>query len=32
MHAVSQQAQSQFAIFEAIGRYFLGLGPHPRLF
>jgi alkylation response protein AidB-like acyl-CoA dehydrogenase len=32
MHAVSQQAQSQFAIFEAIGRYVLGLGPHPRLF
>jgi len=32
MHAVSQQAQSQFAIFEAIGRYYLGLGPHPRLF
>jgi len=32
MHAVSQQAQSQFAIFEAIGRYFLGLSPNPRLF
>lgn len=32
MHAVSQQAQSQFSIYEAIGRYFLGLGPHPRLF
>jgi alkylation response protein AidB-like acyl-CoA dehydrogenase len=32
MHAVSQQAQSQFSIFEAVGRYFLGLGPHPRLF
>jgi hypothetical protein len=32
MHAVSQQAQSQFAIFEAIGRYFLGLGANPRLF
>ena len=32
MHAVSQQAQSQFSIFEAIGRYFLGLGPNPRLF
>ncbi|MGA2944815.1 MAG: hypothetical protein ABSE50_22545, partial [Xanthobacteraceae bacterium] len=27
MHAVSQQAQSQFSIYEAIGRYFLGL-PH----
>jgi indole-3-acetate monooxygenase len=27
MHAVSQQSQSQFSIFEAIGRYFLGL-PH----
>ena len=25
MHAVSQQAQSQFAIFEVIGRHFLGL-------
>jgi len=32
MHAVSQQAQSQFSIYEAIGRYFLGLGPHSRLF
>ncbi len=32
MHAVSQQAQSQFSIYEAVGRYFLGLGPHPRLF
>ena len=27
MHAVSQQSQSQFSIFEAIGRHFLGL-PH----
>jgi alkylation response protein AidB-like acyl-CoA dehydrogenase len=27
MHAVSQQAQSQFSIYEAIGRHFLGL-PH----
>jgi indole-3-acetate monooxygenase len=27
MHAVSQQAQSQFQIFESIGRHFLGL-PH----
>jgi len=25
MHAVSQQAQAQFAIFEVIGRHFLGL-------
>ncbi len=31
MHAVSQQAQSQFAIFEAIGRHFLGLPPNSRL-
>jgi alkylation response protein AidB-like acyl-CoA dehydrogenase len=27
MHAVSQQVQSQFSIYEAIGRHFLGL-PH----
>jgi alkylation response protein AidB-like acyl-CoA dehydrogenase len=27
MHAVSQQAQSQFSIYEAIGRHYLGL-PH----
>jgi indole-3-acetate monooxygenase len=27
MHAVSQQAQSQFSIYEAVGRHFLGL-PH----
>jgi len=31
MHAVSQQAQSQFSIFEAIGRYFLGLPVNSRL-
>ncbi len=31
MHAVSQQAQSQFSIFEAIGRHFLGLPPNSRL-
>jgi indole-3-acetate monooxygenase len=31
MHAVSQQAQSQFSIFEAIGRHFLGLAPNSRL-
>ncbi len=31
MHAVSQQAQSQFAIFEAIGRHFLDLPPNSRL-
>jgi len=31
MHAVSQQAQSQFSIFEAIGRHFLGLPPSSRL-
>jgi indole-3-acetate monooxygenase len=27
MHAVSQQAQSQLSIYEAVGRHFLGL-PH----
>ena len=31
MHAVSQQAQAQFSIYEAIGRYFLGLPLHSRL-
>ena len=31
MHAVSQQAQSQFSIFETIGRHFLGLPTSPRL-
>jgi alkylation response protein AidB-like acyl-CoA dehydrogenase len=31
MHAVSQQAQSQFAIYETIGRHFLGLPTSPRL-
>ena len=31
MHAVSQQAQAQYAIFEAIGQYFLGLPVNPRL-
>ena len=31
MHAVSQQAQSQFSIFEAIGRHFLGLPANSRL-
>ncbi len=31
MHAVSQQAQSQFQIFEAIGRHFLGLPHNSRL-
>jgi len=25
LHAVSQQAQAQFAIYEVIGRHFLGL-------
>jgi hypothetical protein len=29
---VSQQAQAQFSIFEAIGQYFLGLPPNTRLF
>jgi alkylation response protein AidB-like acyl-CoA dehydrogenase len=31
MHAVSQQAQAQFSIFEAIGQYFLGLPVNPRI-
>jgi alkylation response protein AidB-like acyl-CoA dehydrogenase len=31
MHAVSQQAQSQFSIFEPIGRHFLGLPINSRL-
>ena len=31
MHAVSQQAQAQFSIFEAIGRHFLGLPANSRL-
>jgi alkylation response protein AidB-like acyl-CoA dehydrogenase len=31
MHAVSQQLQSHFAIFEVIGRHFLGLPPNSRL-
>jgi alkylation response protein AidB-like acyl-CoA dehydrogenase len=31
MHAVSQQAQSQFSIYEAIGRHFLGLPANSRL-
>ena len=31
MHAVSQQAQAQFSIYEAIGQYFLGPPPHSRL-
>jgi alkylation response protein AidB-like acyl-CoA dehydrogenase len=31
MHAVSQQAQSQFSIYEAIGRHFLGLPHNSRL-
>ena len=31
MHTVSQQVQSHFAVFEAIGQYFLGLPLHPRL-
>jgi alkylation response protein AidB-like acyl-CoA dehydrogenase len=30
-HAVSQQVQSHFSVFEAIGRYFLGLPPGTRL-
>jgi indole-3-acetate monooxygenase len=31
MHAVSQQAQSQLSIYEAIGRHFLGLPLNSRL-
>ncbi|MGB6537508.1 MAG: acyl-CoA dehydrogenase family protein [Xanthobacteraceae bacterium] len=31
MHAVSQQAQSQLSIYEAIGRHFLGLAHGSRL-
>jgi alkylation response protein AidB-like acyl-CoA dehydrogenase len=31
VHTVSQQVQSHFAVFEAIGQYFLGLPLHPRL-
>jgi alkylation response protein AidB-like acyl-CoA dehydrogenase len=31
MHTVSQQVQSHFALFEAIGQHFLGLPLHPRL-
>ncbi len=30
-HAVSQQVQSHFSIFEIIGRHFLGLPPNSRL-
>jgi indole-3-acetate monooxygenase len=30
-HAVSQQVQSHFSIFEVIGRHFLGLPPNSRL-
>jgi indole-3-acetate monooxygenase len=31
MHAVSQQAQSQLSIYEAVGRHFMGLPPNSRL-
>jgi alkylation response protein AidB-like acyl-CoA dehydrogenase len=31
VHTVSQQVQSHFAVFEAIGQYYLGLPLHPRL-
>jgi alkylation response protein AidB-like acyl-CoA dehydrogenase len=31
IHAVSQQAQSQFSIYEAIGRHFMDLPPNSRL-
>jgi alkylation response protein AidB-like acyl-CoA dehydrogenase len=30
MHAVSQQAQAHFSMFEVLGQYFLGLPIHPR--
>ncbi len=32
VHTVSQQVQSHFSVFEAIGQHFLGLPLHPRLF
>jgi alkylation response protein AidB-like acyl-CoA dehydrogenase len=31
VHTVSQQVQSHFAVFEAVGQYFVGLPLHPRL-
>jgi alkylation response protein AidB-like acyl-CoA dehydrogenase len=31
VNTVSQQVQSHFAVFEAIGQYYLGLPLHPRL-
>lgn len=31
VHTVSQQVQSHFALFEAIGQYYLGMPLHPRL-
>jgi alkylation response protein AidB-like acyl-CoA dehydrogenase len=31
IHTVSQQAQSQAQVFEAIGQHYLGLPLHPRL-
>jgi len=31
MHAVSQQVQSHFSVYEAIGRHFLGLPLNSRL-
>jgi alkylation response protein AidB-like acyl-CoA dehydrogenase len=30
MHAVSQQAQAHFSMFEVLGQYFLGQPIHPR--
>jgi alkylation response protein AidB-like acyl-CoA dehydrogenase len=31
VHTVSQQVQSHFSVFEAIGQYYVGLPLHPRL-
>jgi len=31
MHTLSQQVQSHFSVFEAIGQHYLGLPLHPRL-
>jgi hypothetical protein len=31
IHTVSQQVQSHFSVFEAIGQHYVGLPLHPRL-